>query len=225
MGLAAGGLLLGLMVGAFANLVVERIPHGLALRGSRERGRPPFSPRLAPVQLGVGLVWAGLIPRIGWRSDLVAFLVFGAVLVILSAIDLKHHRLPNRILGPASILAVILLGMAALIGGDLRPFATGGIGALAYGVPILTLALIAPGDMGAGDVKFGAYLGLHLGWLGLSQVLAGMLIGFVAGGLAAAVLLATRRKSGKDSIPFGPFMALGALVVVFGVNPLASLWR
>ncbi len=226
MSLAAGGFLAGLVVAVFANLVIERLPAGLALWGGRARGseRLRISPRSVLVELAVGLVWAGLILRIGWRPHLMAFLVFGTVLVILSAIDLERHRLPNRVLGPASILAVILLGAAALVGSDWRPFVTAGVGALAYGVPILALALIAPGDMGAGDIKFGVYLGLHLGWLGLGQVLAGMLIGFVAGGLVGAVLLATRQKSGKDAIPFGPFMALGALVAVLGMNPLADLW-
>jgi leader peptidase (prepilin peptidase)/N-methyltransferase len=227
LGLGAAAFLAGLTVAVFANLVVARLPAGLALRGERARDaeRLRLSPRTVLVELAMGLVWAGLVLRIGFRPDLAAFLALGTVLVILSAIDLEHHRLPNRVLGPASILAVVLLGMAALAEGNWRPLASAGIGALAYGVPILALALIAPGEMGAGDIKLAAYLGWHLGWLGLAQVLAGMLVGFVAGGVVGAALLATRRKKGKDPIPFGPFMALGALAVVLGLNPLESLWR
>lgn len=226
-GLAAGGFLAGLAVAVLANLVIQRVPAGLALWGppGPERERRPISLRSLLVGLAMGLVWAAVALRFGWRPELAAFLAFGTVLVILSAIDLEHHRLPNRVLSPASMLAAVLLGVAALAGGAWGSLLAGGIGALAYGVPILALALIAPGDMGAGDIKFAGYLGFHLGWLGLSQVLAGMLLGFLAGGLVGAALLVTRRKKGKDPIPFGPFMALGALTVVLGVNPIAMLWR
>jgi leader peptidase (prepilin peptidase)/N-methyltransferase len=78
--------------------------------------------------------------------------------------------------------------------------------------------------MGGGDVKFAPYLGFHLGWFGLRFVLVGALLGLLAGGLGGAALLLIGRKSMKDAIPFGPFLAFGALLAVLGGPSVVRLW-
>jgi prepilin signal peptidase PulO-like enzyme (type II secretory pathway) len=81
------------------------------------------------------------------------------------------------------------------------------------------LALIGRGVAGLGDVKLEAALGALLGY---PAVLAAMLAGIMAGGVAAAVLLLTRRAGRKDAFAYGPYLALGAWLVytrVLGLWP------
>jgi len=155
------------------------------------------------------MVW-----RIGLHPELPAYLAFATALVILSAIDIEHHRLPNKILGPASILGAVLFVVAAAITGKWVNLEYAALGAVFYGLPMLLIGLAAPSAMGGGDVKFAPYLGFHLGWLGLRLVLAGGLLGLVAGGLGGAAALLVGGKGMKDPIPFGPFMAAGALLAI-----------
>jgi len=241
--------LFGMAVGSFANVVVHRVPLGMSVVSPRSacpgcgaalawydnipllsfvvlRGRcrncgRRISLRYPVVEVVVGAVWAGMVRRIGIHPELPAFLAFGTTLVILSAIDLEHHRLPDKVLGPAAIVAVVLLVPAAAAGGRWVALEHAGVGALAYGAPMLVLGLAAPSAMGGGDVKFAPYLGLHLGWLGLRLVLAGALLGLIAGGLGGVALLIAGKKGMKDAIPFGPFMALGALgAILLGPSAL-----
>lgn len=186
----------------------------LVLKGACRRCHERISIRYPLVELGMGLVWLAIVERFGLHASLPAFLVFGTSLVILATIDLQHHRLPNKVLGAASIAAVLLFVPVAAVTGGWAVLAHAGIGAVAYGLPMLLIGLAAPSAMGGGDIKFAPYLGLHLGWLGLRLVLAGAFLGMIAGGVGGALLLLVGRKRMKDAIPFGPFMAFGALTVV-----------
>lgn len=236
------GLAFGLVFGSFANVVVYRVPRGFSvvspgslcpgceapiawydnipllsyavLRARCRNCGAPISVRYPLVELTTGLVWMLMVWRIGVHPELPAFLAFGTALVILSAIDIEHHRLPNKVLGPAAIVGVVTLVGGALIGHHWGNLERAGLGAVFYGLPLLVLGLAAPSAMGGGDVKFAPYLGAHLGWLGLRVVLAGGLLGLVAGGLGGVAALLIGGKGMKDPIPFGPFMALGALLAI-----------
>jgi leader peptidase (prepilin peptidase)/N-methyltransferase len=176
------------------------------------------------IEFAVGSVWLLLSLRFGLAPVLPAFLAMGTTVVILSAIDLEHRRIPNRVLAPASILACLLLVGAAVISSDYRSLGNGALGALLYGLPLLAIALFAPGGMGGGDVKLALYLGAHLGWLSLPHVAVGAFLAFLMGGTVGLGLLVARRKGRKDLIPFGPFMAAGALVATLSGHQLATLW-
>jgi leader peptidase (prepilin peptidase) / N-methyltransferase len=89
------------------------------------------------------------------------------------------------------------------------------IGGLSYAVPMFILGVVAPGSMGMGDVKLAAYLGAHLAWLSLSHVLVGAFLGFLIGAILGLLLIALRRKGRKDTLPFGPSMAIGAFLILF----------
>jgi len=244
--------ILGLILGSFANVVIHRTPKGLSLirpgsacpKCSRElswlenipvfsylflRGRcrgcgERISLRYPMVELLTGLLWVMVTLRIGLRAELAAYLLFATVLVILSAIDLEVRRIPNRILAPAFIAALPLLAVAASVSHNFTRLGIALLGAVLFAVPMLVLALIAPGGMGMGDVKLAGYLGLHLGWLGLLNVLTGAMAGFTIGAVAGVGLIAIGRKGRKDSIPFGPSMAAGALLIVFAGGPILRVW-
>lgn len=242
----------GLAVGSFANVAIYRVPLGMSvvrprsacpscatqivwydnipvfsfvfLGGKCRHCGSRISARYPLVEAMVGLLWVGTFLRFGLSADLAVFFPFVTALVILSAIDAEHRRLPNKVLGPATVIAVVLLAIAAAATGRWESLGNAGLGAAAYGLPMFTLAFAYPKGMGLGDVKLAGYLGLHLGWLGLTHVLLGAVIGFFAGGFTGIVLLATGRRGRKDMIPFGPFMAAGALVAVFFGGQILRLW-
>lgn len=239
----------GLAFGSFANVVAFRVPNGYSIVAPRSacpnceepiawydniplvsyvllgakcrHCQQRISVRYPLIELANAVVWALIVGRLGVHPELPAYLAFGTALVTLSAIDFEHHRLPNKVLGPSFIIGVVLLVGATLVHQRWTHLEHAAIGAVAYGLPMLILGIAAPSAMGGGDIKFAPYLGFHLGWFALSLVLGGALLGLLAGGLGAALLLVIGRKGMKDAIPFGPFMALGALLMLLlGANAL-----
>lgn len=85
------------------------------------------------------------------------------------------------------------------------------LGALLGIVVLGGIATLSRGGMGGGDVKLSAVLGVFLGWRGLFNSLV---LGFTLGALVAAILIALGKKSLKDFVPFGPFMAIGSLITM-----------
>ena len=150
--------------------------------------------------------------------------LFAAILLV-SVIDLEHYLIPNRIVYPSLAASIPLLVLAAAADqrwGSLRDALVGAT--LAWSL-LLAVHLVSPRGMGFGDVRLAFVLGLFLGWLGLDHVLLGLFAGFFLGAVAGVVLVAVRRRSRKDAIPFGPFLALGALVTVLAGVPLLEWYQ
>jgi leader peptidase (prepilin peptidase)/N-methyltransferase len=140
--------------------------------------------------------------------------------VALVVIDVDSRLLPNRITYPALGLVAVLLLVASLVEHDLGRMLRALEAAGVAGASLLALALLSPGGMGLGDVKFALVLALALGWLGWSAVLAGFVGAFVLGGLAALVALLILRAGRTTQLPFGPWLALGAILAVLAAAPL-----
>lgn len=127
-----------------------------------------------------------------------------AVIGWIAAIDIQVLRAPNRIVYPSAAGA---LAGALLVGPG--AFADAGAGlALAF-IVLLAVAVLGRGAMGLGDVKAGALCGAATGATGTLTMLAAA---FVAGGLFAAVLLATRLRNRRDVVAFTPFLAIGVVI-------------
>jgi leader peptidase (prepilin peptidase)/N-methyltransferase len=217
----------GLIVGVKLLVVIERAPERQALR---TRPYPEVQAGLRTVTgwvvvLGTGVLFAAMAVRFGESWVLPAYLVFSAALVALSAIDLRLQRLPNRIIFPLALSSPALLGAAAILESDgdawLRSLACG-VGAFAV---FTLLHLVSPRAMGFGDVKLSFILGLYLGWLGGGETVLGLLLGFVYGAVIGLLLLATRSRSRKDHIPFGPFLAAGAITAVLVGSTILDWYR
>ena len=176
--------------------------------------------RFAPAFLGELLV----SPRLAAADGLewIAFLYLGAVSIALAAIDIDVRRLPDRIVLPAVVVGVVLLGAADLLRADLVAFGTACAGAGATALLFAVLWFVKPGGMGLGDVKLAAVLGLFLGQLGLAQLIVGVTGGFVLGGVFGIGLLAVRRAGRGTAIPFGPWMLAGAWVGVLAGPAIAQ---
>jgi leader peptidase (prepilin peptidase)/N-methyltransferase len=133
--------------------------------------------------------------------------LFCAVLVILTAIDLERRIIPNRIVVPAGL--VVLLGDIAAEPHRAKEWA---IAALATTCGALAVSLGTRGGVGMGDVKLAFLLGAGLGW----HVLGGLVLAMLATFVVAVAILARRGLGArKETIPFGPFLALGAMLALF----------
>lgn len=132
-----------------------------------------------------------------------------AVSIWLSAIDIRTHRLPDRLIFPAYSAVAALLALYGLQTGDWAPTARALVAAVVTG--FLYLALSRWGSLGLGDVKLGMLLAAPLGALSWSAALAGPFVGFLLGGLVAIALLARGRGRGTH-IAFGPYLVAGAIV-------------
>lgn len=145
------------------------------------------------------------------ESVLRGVLVF--VLVPCALIDLERRIIPNRITGPAAVVAVVL-GLVLDPGGELTRLAW----AAGAGGFLLIAALINPAGMGMGDVKLLAVIGLFLGSPVVVALLAALL-----GSVVTGIVLARRvgvQAARKTGLPFGPYLALGGLIAALVGNPV-----
>lgn len=141
-----------------------------------------------------------------------ALTLFAVVSVVLAVIDVRRRRLPDVVVLPATIAAVLVLSIAAAATGRPARAADVALGALGAFGACLMVRLARPEAFGGGDVKLAALVGAHLGWFGSEAVASGIALGFVAAGCAAVGVVAAGGRGA--SLPFGPFLLLGAWVRV-----------
>lgn len=172
--------------------------------GAVERRRPSavtFCAVPAAVLATLCFVRFGFEPR-AWVAA-----YFAGVLAVLSAIDLERRVLPNRIVLPST--AAVLLANTAIEPSRSPEWATAALAAAAF---LFLPLLVDPAGMGMGDVKLGLLLGAGLG----KAVAVGLVLGFLAVFPVALVILLRRGSQARGTtIPFGPFLAFGAVVALF----------
>jgi leader peptidase (prepilin peptidase)/N-methyltransferase len=243
MGLAAFALAPGLALGSFMNVVAARVPlrrslvspgsacmscgheigwrdnvpvlSWLFLRGRCRHCKTTIPWRYPAVELVSALLVAGCVWKFGLHPEALVAAAFCLVLVAISATDIEYGIIPNRIVLPAAI--VILAAQTAI-----HPSPQWALGALAAGGFLFAAALMAPRGMGMGDVKLALVLGAMLG----ATVGVGMLVGLFAA-MVPAIVLFIRLGVGarKVKLPFGPFLAIGAVVALFaGHELLQGYW-
>lgn len=139
--------------------------------------------------------------------------------VPLAFIDAAVRRLPDVLTGPAFAGTAVLLVAAAAADGNWHALARAGLGSIAPAGFCLLLALISPSGLGMGDVKAAAGLGVMLAWPGWAPLIAGSFGGFVLAAVYGAVLLISGRATRKSQFPLGPFMIVGAFLVILAGAP------
>jgi leader peptidase (prepilin peptidase) / N-methyltransferase len=156
--------------------------------------------------LGVGLAIAS-VADFGVSGRALVGVVLCPVLVLLAAIDLNHRLLPNAVVFPGVLLVALIVAAADPAGFFDHLWA----GLALFGFLFLFAAFF-PAGLGMGDAKVGLLIGLALG----SRTLAAMLATSAAAFVAALWIIARQGPSGrKQSIPFGPYLALGAILAFF----------
>lgn len=149
---------------------------------------------------------------IGSGALIVAYAGFAVLSVVLGVIDLRTHRLPNRLILPAYPVAVLLLGTAALVRDDAAALARALLAGAVLFAFYLLLRLVQPGGVGGGDVKLAGLIGILLGFAGWDALVVGLFAGFLGGGLYSVAAIAARRADRHTAVAFGPWMLLGAWV-------------
>jgi leader peptidase (prepilin peptidase)/N-methyltransferase len=228
----------GLAVGSFLNVVASRVPLRKPIALDRSacmscgtqiaardnvpllsyallRGRCRSCGAGIPVRYPIveGLTAALVVAcalRFGVTPEAAVAAFFCSVLVAVSAIDIEHRIVPNRIVLPS--FALVLAAQTAI-----EPSLEWALGALGASGFLLAAALAHPRGMGMGDVKLALLLGAMLGRL----VAVGLMLGLLLA-LVPAVVLAARHgtRARKMGVPFAPFLSAGAIVALFVGDPI-----
>jgi leader peptidase (prepilin peptidase) / N-methyltransferase len=144
----------------------------------------------------------------GWSALLVPRLLFACAMVVLFAIDLEHHLLPNVITLPG--IAIGLISSAVLPPGLVDALIGAAIGGgVLWLIGEAYYRYSGHEGMGGGDVKMLAMIGAFLGW---KLVLVTLVLSSFAGSLIGVAVIALKRGGMKYALPYGTFLALGALV-------------
>lgn len=226
---------LGLILGSFANVCIYRVPRGesilrpgshcprcqmsiracdnvpllsyLWLRGRCRGCGASISWHYPLVELLTGLICLLLFHTFGLSLTFAIYAALTTALIIVSFIDLEHQIVPDVITLPGLALGLLLSALFLPI-----TFLSSLMGALLGGGLFYAIASIYEGGMGGGDIKLIAMIGAFIGW---QQVLLTIFVAACVGSVIGLALLVTKRKHRRDPIPFGPFLALGAMVALF----------
>ncbi len=179
----------------------------LALRGRCAFCQSVISWRYPLVELLCGLLYVFLYQQFGFSVQGMIFALLATCLLIVSFIDLAHKIIPDVITLPgivAGLFASLLLTPVSLGSAVLGVCLGGGL--------FFLVAVVSRGGMGGGDIKLIAMIGAFLGW---QAVLVTIFLSSLSGAVAGLGLMVLKKKGRKDPLPFGPFLALGALLAMF----------
>ena len=183
----------------------------------------PFPHRLRPVVLAVvsAAVLGAMAARLGADVVLAPYAVFGLSMVAISAVDLERYIIPNRIVYPTLALLIPLFVISSAVDHRWGSLGRAAIAAAAAFSGFFVLHLAVPKGMGFGDVRLAGVIGLATGWLGLGHAFVGFFAGFVLGAVIGIAFVVATGGGRKTRIPFGPFLAAGAVFSIVWGSPIA----
>jgi leader peptidase (prepilin peptidase)/N-methyltransferase len=239
--------ILGAILGSFFNVVIYRVPRGgsiirppsacpacgtrlracdnipvlgyLFLRGKCRYCAAPISARYPIVEVLSGILPVLLFIRFGFSAPFYVFWPLSCVLLVISFIDLDLRIIPDRVTLPGIAVGLIVAPLVGFLGfwDSLIGVVVGG-GTL-YLIGVLGELFLKKESMGGGDVKLAAMLGAFMGW---KLVLVALFVAFFVGAVIGVIVMARKPKDWDSSLPFGPFIALGAvLALLWGESALA----
>src|SRR3954469_1604835 len=249
--LALVSLAVGLVIGSFLNVCIYRLPRHasvtltgfpchashctacnrplswyeniplvswLWLRGRCRTCRAPISAVYPIIEAITGVVFVAAYELYGLSPLLVARVAFACAMIVLFVIDLRHRILPNVI-----TVSGILIGLIASLWlppgwrSSLLGLVLGGGVLFAVGEAYYRIRGVE--GMGMGDVKMLAMIGAFLGW---PLMLLTLILASFTGALLGAIMMMTGRGGMKAALPFGTFLAVGALVSAVAGDPIIT---
>lgn len=212
---------------------VELIPilSYLVLRGRCRHCSVGIPIRVLAVEVATAALFVGLYLQHGLSGEFVVLAAAMAFLLAIATIDFDHQLILNSMTFPAMVAALALAAFWPELGFDRTFYGLGsnwasfvnsllsGIGAFLVFVGI---AIVSRQGMGLGDVKLALVLGFLLGY---PAILVSLWLGVVSGGVVAVTLLATGLRGRKDAIPFGVFLAGGAIAGLFLLGWITSRYQ
>jgi leader peptidase (prepilin peptidase)/N-methyltransferase len=246
--------ILGLLIGSFLTVVVDRVPDGrsilaprsscggcgeqlgvldlvpvvswLMLRGKCRHCAARIGVEPLVVELVTASAFAAIAARFGVRLATVGFCFAAAGLIGLSVIDLHTQRLPREITYVTAALSLPLLTVDALIRNEERRVVMMVVGSALALIFLGGVRIASRGGMGDGDVRLSPLLGALLGWVALPLVAAGMFIAFLVGAVVGLAVKGISKDGRREAIPFGPFLAFGTVAAWFVGNQLVdAVWQ
>jgi leader peptidase (prepilin peptidase)/N-methyltransferase len=244
--------ILGLAIGSFLNVCIDRLPrnesivfppshcdvcqHKLAVKDNiplfsylRLRGRCRYCQASIPrrifwVELATALIFALLCWHYGLSAGLGVMAFYACLFIIIFVIDLEQGLILNKVVYPGMVVALLLAlvpepGFSQLAAMRVANAAIGG--AIGF-VIFLLIAIVSRGGMGWGDVKLAALIGLATGF---PLVFVAIIMGAILGGTAAVALMIAKKRKRREPIPFGPFLAVAAMVTLLWGSNILSWYR
>ena len=172
------------------------------------------------MELATALIFALLCWHYGLHAELGMMIFYACLFIIIFVIDLEHGLILNKVVYPGMVVALLLalypwpwlnesivmrVAYAALGGG------------IGFGI-FLLIAIVSRGGMGWGDVKLAALIGLATSF---PLVILAIIMGAILGGIVAVAMVIAKRRKRRETIPFGPFLALAAMItLLWGSNIL-----
>jgi leader peptidase (prepilin peptidase)/N-methyltransferase len=236
--------LFGLLVGSFLNVCIFRLPRGtsivwpasacgscrrelrwfenipivswVVLGAKCARCKAPISLQYPLVEAITAVLFVLVVATTPAGPQLAARLLFVCALIVLFGIDLEHQILPNSITLPGIVIGVLfsLAGPPGWRASLLGVLLGGGVlYAIAWGY----YAVRREEGLGMGDVKMLGMIGAFLGW---QAVLLTLVLASLSGALIGVAMISLQRGSMKYALPFGTFLAIGAVVAMLAGQPI-----
>lgn len=159
------------------------------------------------MELATGLLFAFAYYQLGFTLELVVALLFISLLVIITVSDIAYMLIPDKILLFFLIPLIVLRVFEPL-----SPWWDSIVGAVVgFGVLFL-IAIVSKGGMGGGDIKFFFVIGLVLGWV---PTLLTLFLASIIGTVIGVISLRRTKQGRKTPIPFGPSIAIAAIIAYF----------
>lgn len=237
------------MIGSFLNVCIYRLPRSISvvsppsscpvckkripfyhnipiltflfLRGRCSRCKAPFSALYPFVELLGGLTAVALFIRFGPTPPLFAYFYFVAALITITFIDLEHRIIPDVISLPGILIGLACSFFFLPIGFIDSIIGIGLGGGVLLGLAAGYFMITKREGMGGGDIKLLAMIGAFIGWKG---VIVTLFISSFAGSILGLLVMAIFGKSRRTALPFGPFLAIGAVIYLFYGEQLIELY-
>jgi len=244
---------LGIAVGSFLNVVIYRVPlklsiirprsfcpsckttlttmdnipivSYLALRAKCRHCQAAISWQYPCVEVVGGILFASGTWHFGFTWQLPVFLVVFAGLLALSVTDFLSLLVPKRIVYAVLLLELPLMIVASTANHEWSKFVTALICAAVWFLLFFTLNALSPRLLGFGDVRLSPVLGLALGWLGIGYVFWGFFLANLVGAVISLSLIATKRMTREQRIPYAVFLSLGLFLSVLTGHLFAGHYR
>jgi leader peptidase (prepilin peptidase)/N-methyltransferase len=242
----------GSIVGSFLNVCIYRLPRGLSIVSPSSRctscGTPirPYdnipiisflllggrcrhcksriSSRYPLVEALNGFIYMMVVLRFGLGFHTLVLMAYSSAMVVITFVDLDFQIIPDVITIPG--IAVGLIAGSLILPDPfdrafLLGFKAAAIGLASGGILFLVIAVLSKGGMGGGDIKMMAMIGAFSGW---KSVLLTTFAGSLLGSIIGIALMVFKGKGRKTKIPFGPFLAIGAIISLFWGQEIAAFY-
>ncbi len=238
--------ILGLMVGSFLNVVIYRLPAGesivtprshcpecgtelqardlipvvsfLLTRGKCRYCGAEISYQYPLVELITGFIFFTLHWKYNLNFNFIIYTGLVSTLLVISVIDIRQLIIPNKLTYPGIVVGLLV----SFFSGHLS-FLSSLAGVVFPGLFLLIIVIVSGGGMGVGDVKLAAMVG---SFLGVKHAFFAIFLGAIVGSILSIGLLISGTKGWKSKLPFGVFISLGAVLMVFwGLEIIEFYWQ